>query len=246
MKYCIKCGHEMKEEAQFCANCGQDQSKAVTFNQSAEENTNETVQQTITMGKNYLSYFLEKLKRPNFEVGDAHSAFGYITLGLFAFFQALLVFLEIKRFGGFLDSELSYYFPVFDVFGDLGFPDFLKLFVYFVLTMIVAVGVTYLIKRHLLHSKTAFNTFVNEFGALFHGILAISLLVSFCAFIDLTSFSFSVIVLLAGFFVTVIAAILLVTDDKKTAAKGLWSPFYTSALTLALIGLLDLVIMRLF
>ncbi len=51
MKYCIKCGHEMKEEAQFCANCGQDQSKAVTFNQSAEENTNETVQQTITMGK---------------------------------------------------------------------------------------------------------------------------------------------------------------------------------------------------
>jgi len=263
MKQCVHCGHEMEEDAIFCENCGQDQNIEVTPEKSVsqeipnEDTTsqevppenktsimeNETVQQTISAGKNYLSYFLEKLKKPTLVIEQATTYFGYVTLLLFTFFQTLIIFAEIKRAGILFGSMLGMVSPGLSSTFEVGFGDYLKIFISFLLFVVVSVGITYLVIHFIFKAPVKIHDIVNKFASVFSAITVVSLVVAFCTLINLTSMTVSIFTLLAGFFVSVIAIILLVTEEENEVIRK-WTPFYSVSLTLVIIAIIDILIMN--
>ncbi|EOT29183.1 zinc ribbon domain-containing protein [Enterococcus saccharolyticus] len=237
MKYCVKCGNEMKEEARFCPKCGQDQTQSVM--------TNDTVQQTISAGKNYASYFVEKLGKPTLTIDQASNYFGYVTMLLFALTQTLVIFSEMKRWSSVFDSILALTLPSSGNFYSLGLADFLRIFIYALLFLAVSLGVTFFVVNYVLKINVSLNDFMNKFATVFSGIIIISFVISMGALIDLTPAWLSAIALGAGFFVTVIAIIFMIAKRENYLETTNWTPFYSVTLTLALIGLVDFVIIQL-
>lgn len=245
MKYCVRCGNEMKDDASFCPACGQNQDKEVSTENKASVMENETVQQTISAGKNYFSYFWAKFISPTFVIEQAMTYFGYVTLLLFTLFQSLIIFAEIKRAGRQFGSMMSFLVPSLSSTFDIGFAEYLKIFIYFLLFVVVSVGITFVVIHFILKVQVNIHDIINKFASVFSAVTMLSLLIAFCALIDLTSMSVSIIVLLAGFFVSFIAIILLVSEKENYVASK-WSPFYGVSLTVVIIALIDMVIINLF
>ncbi len=253
MKYCINCGAQIKDEAKFCPNCGQDQTKEVNDEQPTESFTeNETVQQTIVLGKSYFAYFMEKLRRPNANLTGNLTYFGYISLGIYLLLQALLSSMIISRGLIAIDQFLAFiggYDYSYDPFAfgtsladGVGFTFFLRILFLYALVLAITIGVTYGTERVSLKSPVSFNQTVNQLANFLSGINLFLLLFTFGLFIRLFSPMFCLIVMLlaALFFQSSIIFVVQRNADNKQAKIA---PFYIVLLIFILNSIVNWLLM---
>ncbi|MGX7196173.1 zinc-ribbon domain-containing protein [Enterococcus olivae] len=206
---------------------------------------NETVQQTLSAGKSYLSYFLAKLSKPTLSIEQAINYFGYVTLLLFSFFQTLLIFGELRRADRTFRDMFGFMISPFSSSFDIGFSVFLRLFIYFVLFMLVSVGVSYFVVHYILKANGTFHEFVNKFSSVFSGVTLLSFVISLGVLINLTPMTLTIVSILAGVLVTFIATVMVITEKENYLSNNL-TPFYSVTLALVVIGILDALVILLF
>ncbi|AOF48390.1 zinc ribbon domain-containing protein [Tetragenococcus halophilus] len=244
MKYCINCGAQIKDEAKFCPNCGQDQTKEVDNEQQTESFTEkEAVKQSLAIGKSYFGYFMEKLRRPNADLTGNLTYFGYISLGIYLLLQALLTTMVISRGLSAIDQFfglIGAYDYGYDPFsfneslgGSLGITFFLRILFFYVLILVITIGITYGVERLSLKSPVSFNQTVNQLANFLSGINLFLLLFTFGLFIRLFSPIFCLIIMLLAvlFFQSSIIFVVQRNADNKQAKIA---PFYIVLLVFVL------------
>jgi len=236
MKYCINCGKEMKDDGKFCPNCGQDQTAAV--NNDSEQSSiadNQTVQQTVALGKNYWKYFLGKLAWPTAKTSDEPLAFGYISVGLYAVLQGFLITLLVSHglnmvdallnFFDFDDSSMQSMPNMGSMFQGVSFSFFLRTFIIFLLMAAVTIGVLFGIEKITLKTTPDFHQTVLQVGNFLNVINLILLVFSLCLFIQLFSVTISILVLLMASIFFQLALILVINYNARNANCKI-APFY--------------------
>lgn len=242
MKYCINCGAQIKEEAKFCPNCGQDQTKSVKEEQTSESFAdNETVQQTIALSKSYFGYFMEKLRRPSSDLTGNLTYFGYISMGIYLLLQALLSTMIISRGIGAINQFLAMmgaYDYGYDPFGTdlvngVGFSFFLRIFIFYLLALAITVVITYGVERITLKDTVSFNQTVNQLANFLSGINLFLLLFAFGLFIRLFSPIICLIIMLLALSLFQFSIIFAVSHNAQQK-KAKIAPFYIVLLIFAL------------
>lgn len=244
MKYCINCGAQINEEAKFCPNCGQDQTKEVSEGQLSEPFAdNETVQQTIAMSKSYFGYFMEKLRRPSSDLKGNLSYFGYVSLGIYLLLQALLTSMIISRgldaiyqflsMTGFYDYGYDSLIFGIDLANGVGFSFFLRIFFFYALVLVITVGATYGVERLTLKNTVSLNQTVNQLANFLSGVNLFLLLFTFGLFIRLFSPMICLIVMLIAVSLFQFSIIFVVSHNAQQK-KAKIAPFYIVLLIFAL------------
>lgn len=102
MKFCTECGHELKDTAQFCPNCGASVSKDTndveqSGNTENSQNTNSqangvpsvNTEQLQAQALGYGTYFKETLKNPTLGFTKPDWTFSLIQIGIYILLYAL-------------------------------------------------------------------------------------------------------------------------------------------------------------
>ncbi|MFR1709706.1 MAG: zinc-ribbon domain-containing protein [Clostridium sp.] len=197
MKYCIHCGQQIKDESKFCAYCGKsqvidDSTKGTVEKNSVQETIsnlkeqameNKSIKQAVSAGKSYFNFLIENIKNPTFNTEAYHSYYGYISLILLSLFTCI----TISKGIGSIVNEIYEALAIFGrgFYGSNGMPYIFEFFLYFALSMLAIVLLSYLTTTKILKVSYRFSDVITKFFAPMSLAVVISFFTMILAFLKL-------------------------------------------------------------
>lgn len=198
MKYCIYCGHEIKEETKFCGFCGKSQVPEENKNNVEKNSVNETlsnlkdqalenesVKKAVKAGKNYFTFLFDNIKNPSLSSETYHKYYGYISLVLLALFTSVTIGKGIYS----LLNEIGSAFRLFDFsfYNSVGASYIFRIFLYLIVSMMIVGLLSYLTTVKVLGVSYSFSEVITKLFAPMSLAVAISFFTMILVFLKLNT-----------------------------------------------------------
>lgn len=248
---CMKCQYE-NEGGKFCENCGarlegtSETEVAVSVepvHQSEQRiQTNQYLETTKKISKQYFSYFMQVLKKPyasSKNVGSEHLVNGIITIVLYCLFIPLMTYFgvsgvlsKVNDFGSFLGTDLNIKPPFTDIV-------IKPVFAYVIFTLLVA---TYTFAAVKLGKVSAsYKEVIARFGSF---LIPFVLLLAIGFVMSILKMKLFILFLILGFIGSILVVPpLVIASYKKEKQEGL-DVVYGTLLTYILIFITNIIMAR--
>ncbi|SES90296.1 zinc-ribbon domain-containing protein [Oceanobacillus limi] len=241
--HCTQCGAQVDQDSKFCINCGgkinqehaaasQNEAKNPAHSEQQTKNNkqNQYVEQGKEIGRNYIQFIPQALKRPftaSQKVSESDNINGIITLVLFSLLLPLYTFTIAKKISpDFIEV------PFFETV--------LKPLVFILIFFAILVGIKFGVSK-LLNAELSYIRILTIFGSLM--VLPTSLLLVSLLFLILSINVFSAILLFVALGLVSISSIATIFSIKTFARddKGI-DVVYGIIITNIAIGIILLII----